>query len=43
LKNKECIACIVENAGRSQMDEAFPNKYGKGKLTAQNAGVKLAP
>ncbi|MGD0449870.1 MAG: arsenate reductase ArsC [Candidatus Bathyarchaeia archaeon] len=33
----------VENAGRSQMAEAFANKYGQGKLTAQSAGIKLAP
>jgi len=32
----------VENAGRSQMAEAFANHYGKGKLTASSAGVMLA-
>jgi arsenate reductase len=32
----------VENAGRSQMAEAFANHYGKGKLSAQSAGVRLA-
>ncbi len=25
------------------MAEAFANKYGQGKLTAQSAGIKLAP
>jgi protein-tyrosine-phosphatase len=32
----------VENAGRSQMAEAFANYYGKGKLIASSAGVMLA-
>jgi len=32
----------VENAGRSQMAEAFANYYGKGKLVASSAGVMLA-
>jgi arsenate reductase len=32
----------VENAGRSQMAEAFANRYGKGKLVASSAGVVLA-
>ena len=32
----------VENAGRSQMAEAFANYYGKGKLVALSAGVMLA-
>ena len=32
----------VENAGRSQMAEAFANYYGKGKLIASSAGNKPA-
>ena len=32
----------VENAGRSQMAEAFANHYGKGKIIASSAGVRLA-
>jgi protein-tyrosine-phosphatase len=40
---KRVLFVCVENAGRSQMAEAFVNKYGKGKLTAQSAGIKLAP
>jgi arsenate reductase len=32
----------VENAGRSQMAEAFANHYGKGKVIASSAGVRLA-
>lgn len=32
----------VENAGRSQMAEAFANKYGQGKLTVSSAGNKPA-
>ena len=32
----------VENAGRSQMAEAFANRYGEGKLVASSAGVMLA-
>ncbi|MGD0072076.1 MAG: arsenate reductase ArsC [Candidatus Bathyarchaeia archaeon] len=40
---KKALFVCVENAGRSQMAEAFANKYGAGKLTAQSAGIKLAP
>jgi len=29
----------VENAGRSQMAEAFANHYGRGKLVATSAGA----
>ncbi len=39
---KKVLFVCVENAGRSQMAEAFANYYGKGKLTAQSAGIKLA-
>ncbi|MGD0405822.1 MAG: arsenate reductase ArsC [Candidatus Bathyarchaeia archaeon] len=40
---KRVLFVCVENAGRSQMAEAFVNKYGQGKLTAQSAGIKIAP
>lgn len=36
---KKVLFVCVENAGRSQMAEAFANHYG---LTAQSAGIKLA-
>lgn len=39
---KRILFVCVENAGRSQMAEAFTNRYGKGKLTASSAGVMLA-
>jgi len=39
---KRILFVCVENAGRSQMAEAFVNKYGQGKLAAQSAGIKLA-
>ena len=39
---KKVLFVCVENAGRSQMAEAFANKYGEGKLTASSAGIKLA-
>ncbi len=39
---KRILFVCVENAGRSQMAEAFANYYGKGKLTAISGGVKLA-
>jgi len=39
---KRLIFVCVENAGRSQMAEAFANHYGKGKVIASSAGVKLA-
>jgi arsenate reductase (thioredoxin) len=39
---KRVLFVCVENAGRSQMAEAFANHYGKGKLVAQSAGIKLA-
>ena len=40
---KKVLFVCVENAGRSQMAEAFANKYGQGKLSASSAGIKLAP
>ncbi len=39
---KKILFVCVENAGRSQMAEAFANKFGEGKLVAQSAGIKLA-
>jgi arsenate reductase len=39
---KKVLFVCVENAGRSQMAEAFANKYGKDKLTASSAGNKPA-
>jgi len=39
---KKILFVCVENAGRSQMTEAFANHYGKGKLVASSAGVMLA-
>ena len=38
---KRILFVCVENAGRSQMAEAFANFYGKGKLVASSAGVML--
>ena len=39
---KKILLVCGENAGRSQMAEAFVNHYGKGKLAASSAGVMLA-
>lgn len=39
---KRVLFVCVENAGRSQMAEAFANFYGKNKIVAQSAGVKIA-
>ena len=39
---KRILFVCVENAGRSQMAEAFANYYGRGKLLASSAGVMLA-
>lgn len=39
---KRVLFVCVENAGRSQMAEAFANHYGKGKLVALSAGIMLA-
>jgi len=36
------VFVCVENAGRSQMAEAFANHYGRGKLVATSGGVMLA-
>ena len=40
-KPKIVFVC-VENAGRSQMGEAFAKKYGNGKIDAFSAGKKPA-
>jgi arsenate reductase len=39
---KHVLFICVENAGRSQMAEAFANHYGKAKLTASSAGIMPA-
>jgi protein-tyrosine-phosphatase len=39
---KKILFVCVENAGRSQMAEAFANHLGQEKLSAQSAGIKLA-
>ena len=39
---KKILFVCVENAGRSQMAEAFAKKYGEGKLEASSAGNKPA-
>jgi arsenate reductase len=39
---KKILFVCVENAGRSQMAEAFANHYGKEKLLASSAGIMLA-
>ena len=36
---KKVLFVCVENAGRSQIAEAFANKYGKGTLEALSAGT----
>jgi arsenate reductase len=37
---KKVLFVCVENAGRSQMAEAFANKYGKDKFIVSSAGNK---
>jgi arsenate reductase len=39
---KKILFVCVENAGRSQIAEAFANAYGKEKITASSAGNKPA-
>lgn len=39
---KKVLFVCVENAGRSQMAEAFANKYGKNKFVVFSAGNKPA-
>ena len=42
IRLRRVLFVCVENAGRSQMAEAFANYHGKGKLMASSAGVALA-
>jgi len=37
---KKILFVCVENAGRSQMAEAFAKHYGEGKILASSAGLK---
>ena len=39
---KKVLFICVENAGRSQMAEAFVNHYGKGEVEVSSAGTMLA-
>ena len=39
---KKILFVCVENSGRSQMAEAFANKYGKDKFVVSSAGNKPA-
>ena len=39
---KKILFVCVENAGRSQMAEAFARTYGKDKIAASSAGNKPA-
>ena len=39
---EKALFVCVENAGRSQMAEAFARHYGKGKVDAQSAGTMPA-
>jgi arsenate reductase len=39
---KKVLFVCVENAGRSQIAEAFANKYGKDRISASSAGNKPA-
>ena len=39
---RKVLFVCVENAGRSQMAEAFANKYGKDKFNVSSAGNKPA-
>jgi arsenate reductase len=39
---KKVLFVCVENAGRSQMAEAFANQYGRGKVEAVSAGTMPA-
>ena len=39
---KKILFVCVENAGRSQMAEAFASRYGKGRIVASSAGNKPA-
>jgi protein-tyrosine-phosphatase len=39
---KRILFVCVENAGRSQMAEAFANHYGSGRIVAKSGGTKPA-
>ena len=39
---QKILFVCIENAGRSQIAEAFANKYGKGKFVVSSAGNKPA-
>jgi arsenate reductase (thioredoxin) len=39
---KKVVFVCVENAGRSQMAEAFANYFGKGTVSTSSGGIKLA-
>jgi arsenate reductase (thioredoxin) len=39
---KKILFVCIQNAGRSQIAEAFANKYGKGKFIVSSAGNKPA-
>jgi protein-tyrosine-phosphatase len=42
IELKKILFVCVENAGRSQMAEAFANKYGENKFISSSAGNKPA-
>ncbi len=42
VEMKKILFVCVENAGRSQIAEAFAKKYGKGKFIVSSAGNKPA-
>lgn len=39
---RKILFVCVENAGRSQMAEAFTNHFGKDKITASSGGINLS-
>ena len=39
---KQVLFVCVENAGRSQMAEAFAKYHGRGRIVSSSAGVKVA-
>ena len=41
-KMQKVLFVCIENAGRSQMAEAFANEYGKDKVEALSAGTMPA-
>lgn len=40
MKKIKILFVCVHNSARSQMGEAFANKYGEGKITAESAGLE---